>query len=62
MRISASLKVRKIDQASHDERVRRASAMVELDEFLHRKPAEIVWWYASVLPWPERLFVSLMYF
>ena len=33
------LRVRKIDQSSHDERVRRASAMVELDEFLHRKPA-----------------------
>ena len=35
------LKVRKIEQASHDERIRRASAMVELDEFLHRKPAEL---------------------
>ncbi|WP_299691620.1 sn-glycerol-3-phosphate ABC transporter ATP-binding protein UgpC [uncultured Tateyamaria sp.] len=35
------LKVRKVDPASHDERVRRASAMVELDEFLHRKPAEL---------------------
>ncbi len=35
------LKVRKIDPASHDDRVRRASAMVELDDFLHRKPAEL---------------------
>ena len=35
------LKVRKIDPASHDERVKRASAMVELDDFLHRKPAEL---------------------
>ena len=35
------LKVRGIDLASHDEKVRRASAMVELDEFLHRKPAEL---------------------
>ncbi len=35
------LKVRKIDPALHDEKVRRASAMVELDEFLHRKPAEL---------------------
>ena len=35
------LKVRGIDPASHDERVRRASAMVELDEFMHRKPAEL---------------------
>ncbi|SPH20447.1 sn-glycerol-3-phosphate import ATP-binding protein UgpC [Ascidiaceihabitans donghaensis] len=35
------LKVRKVDPATHDERVRRASAMVELDEFLHRKPAEL---------------------
>ncbi len=35
------LKVRKIDPDTHDERVRRASAMVELDEFLHRKPAEL---------------------
>ena len=35
------LKVRKIDPASHDERVRRAADMVELGEFLHRKPAEL---------------------
>ena len=35
------LKVRKVDAATHDERVRKASAMVELDEFLHRKPAEL---------------------
>jgi len=35
------LKVRKIDPATHDERVKRASGMVELDEFLHRKPAEL---------------------
>jgi len=35
------LKVRKIPEGEHDERVRRASAMVELDEFLHRKPAEL---------------------
>ena len=35
------LKVRGIDPSTHDARVRRASAMVELDEFLHRKPAEL---------------------
>ncbi len=35
------LKVRGIDPATHDEKVRRASAMVELDDFLHRKPAEL---------------------
>ena len=35
------LKVRGIDPATHDEKVRRASAMVELDEFLYRKPAEL---------------------
>ncbi|WP_108815206.1 ABC transporter ATP-binding protein [Loktanella sp. Alg231-35] len=35
------LRVRGIDQAVHDEKVRRASAMVELDDFLHRKPAEL---------------------
>ena len=35
------LRVRKIDPDTHDEKVRRASAMVELDEFLHRKPAEL---------------------
>lgn len=35
------LKVRRIDPATHDKKVRRASAMVELDEFLHRKPAEL---------------------
>lgn len=35
------LKVRKIDPARHDEMVRKASAMVELDEFLDRKPAAL---------------------
>ncbi|MBG6174822.1 multiple sugar transport system ATP-binding protein [Labrenzia sp. EL_208] len=35
------LKVRRVDPATHDEKVRRASAMVELDDFLHRKPAEL---------------------
>ena len=35
------LKVRGIDPKTHDERVRSASAMVELDDFLHRKPAEL---------------------
>lgn len=35
------LKVRKVPKDQHDERVRRASAMVELDEFMHRKPAEL---------------------
>ena len=35
------LKVRGVPQAEHDARVMRASAMVELDEFLHRKPAEL---------------------
>ena len=35
------LKVRKIDPKLHDEKVRKASAMVELDDFLHRKPAEL---------------------
>ncbi|PWG16673.1 ABC transporter ATP-binding protein [Salibaculum griseiflavum] len=35
------LRVRGTDPSTHDEKVRRASAMVELDEFLHRKPAEL---------------------
>ncbi|WP_420006114.1 ABC transporter ATP-binding protein [Arenibacterium sp. LLYu02] len=35
------LKVRGVDPATHDAKVRRASAMVELDDFLHRKPAEL---------------------
>ena len=35
------LKVRGTDPATHDAKVRRASAMVELDDFLHRKPAEL---------------------
>ena len=35
------LKVRKIDSATHDEKVRKAANMVELDEFLDRKPAEL---------------------
>ena len=35
------LRVRGVDPKTHDEKVRRASAMVELDDFLHRKPAEL---------------------
>ncbi|MFV2052132.1 ABC transporter ATP-binding protein [Aliiroseovarius sp. YM-037] len=35
------LKVRKADPATHDERVMRAAEMVELTDFLHRKPAEL---------------------
>ncbi|MEL6962520.1 MAG: sn-glycerol-3-phosphate ABC transporter ATP-binding protein UgpC [Pseudomonadota bacterium] len=35
------LKVRKIDPATHEERVMRAARMVELEDFLHRKPAEL---------------------
>ena len=35
------LKVRKIDKALHDEKVMNASEMVELNDFLHRKPAEL---------------------
>jgi len=35
------LKVRKVDASTHDEKVRRAAEMVELTEFLHRRPAEL---------------------
>ncbi|MGI9396234.1 MAG: ABC transporter ATP-binding protein [Paracoccaceae bacterium] len=35
------LKVRGVDPKTHDAKIRRASAMVELDPFLHRKPAEL---------------------
>ncbi|MBF9048291.1 sn-glycerol-3-phosphate ABC transporter ATP-binding protein UgpC [Rhodobacterales bacterium LSUCC0031] len=35
------LKVRGIPETEHDARVRRAAAMVELDDFLHRRPAEL---------------------
>tara|TARA_B100000131_G_scaffold298388_1_gene317903 strand:- start:303 stop:1370 length:1068 start_codon:yes stop_codon:yes gene_type:complete len=35
------LKVRKIDKSTHEERVMRAAKMVELTEFLHRKPAAL---------------------
>ena len=35
------LMVRGIDSKIHDAKVRGASAMVELDDFLHRKPAEL---------------------
>ena len=35
------LKVRKVDPSTHDERVRRAVEMVELGDFLHRRPAEL---------------------
>ena len=35
------LKVRKVDPSTHDERVKRAVEMVELGDFLHRRPAEL---------------------
>ena len=35
------LKVRKADPADHDARVMRAAEMVELTDFLHRRPAEL---------------------
>ncbi len=35
------LKVRKVPESEHDERVKRAAAMVELEPFMHRKPAEL---------------------
>ncbi len=35
------LKVRKVEPATHDARVRRAASMVELDEFLHRRPVAL---------------------
>lgn len=35
------LRMRKVPTSEHKERVMRASAMVELDDFLHRKPAEL---------------------
>jgi multiple sugar transport system ATP-binding protein len=35
------LKVRKVPAETHHERVLRAAAMVELGEFLHRRPAEL---------------------
>jgi multiple sugar transport system ATP-binding protein len=35
------LKIRKVPEGEHDARVRRAAAMVELGDFLHRKPAEL---------------------
>ena len=35
------LKVRRVDPGTHDDRVMRAAEMVELTDFLHRKPAEL---------------------
>jgi len=35
------LKVRGIERSSHDAKVRHAAQMVELNDFLHRKPAEL---------------------
>jgi multiple sugar transport system ATP-binding protein len=35
------LKIRKVPEGEHDARVRRAAAMVELGDFLHRKPSEL---------------------
>jgi multiple sugar transport system ATP-binding protein len=35
------LKVRRVPKETHHERVMRAAAMVELGEFLHRRPAEL---------------------
>lgn len=35
------LKIRRVDPATHDERVQRAVDMVELEDFVHRRPAEL---------------------
>ena len=35
------LKIRKVPQDTHDERVMRAAKMVELTDFLHRRPADL---------------------
>lgn len=35
------LKIRKVDPATHEERVQRAVDMVELNDFVHRRPAEL---------------------
>ena len=35
------LKVRKVNQSQHDEMVNRAAEMVELGDFMHRRPAEL---------------------
>ena len=35
------LKVRKVEKSTHDDRVMKAARMVELEEFMHRKPAEL---------------------
>lgn len=35
------LKIRKIDPATHDQRVQKAVDMVELNDFTHRRPAEL---------------------
>ena len=35
------LKVRKVPTAEHDDRVKKAAAMVELEPFMHRKPAAL---------------------
>lgn len=35
------LKVRKLNTSDHESRVKRAAEMVELTEFLHRKPSEL---------------------
>jgi multiple sugar transport system ATP-binding protein len=35
------LKIRRVPQGEHDERVRRAADLVELGDFLHRKPSEL---------------------
>ncbi|MEL6607731.1 MAG: ABC transporter ATP-binding protein [Pseudomonadota bacterium] len=39
--IKFPLKVRKVPAAEHDDRVMKAAAMVELEPFLHRKPAAL---------------------
>ncbi|MGB7432381.1 MAG: sn-glycerol-3-phosphate ABC transporter ATP-binding protein UgpC [Ahrensia sp.] len=35
------LKIRKVDPATHEERVQRAVDMVELNDFVHRRPADL---------------------
>lgn len=35
------LKVRKVPQSDHDAKVRKAAALVELEDFMHRRPSEL---------------------
>ena len=56
------LKIRKVPKEKHDDLVMKAIRMVELNDFCHRKPAELSGGQNKGLLLQERLLGNLMFF